>query len=81
MPEGPSIVILKDEARRLALAVGGLDVDELARRLPGALTVYDDLPSALRRAVADPASTWLAPGTPLGPSTAEVARRYAEVLA
>ncbi len=56
-------------------------VDELERRLPGALTVYDDLPAALRRAVADPASTWLAPGTPLGPSTAEVARRYAEVLA
>lgn len=56
-------------------------VDELAQRLPGALTVYDDLPAALRRAVADPSSTWLAPGTPLGPSTADVARRYAEVLA
>ena len=56
-------------------------VDELARRLPGALTVYDDLPTALRQAVADPASTWLAPGTALGPSTTEVARRYAQVLA
>lgn len=56
-------------------------VDELARRLPGALTVYDDLLPALRRALADPASTWLSPGTRVGPSTAEVARRYAEVLA
>ncbi|MEO7746382.1 MAG: hypothetical protein ABIV05_09175, partial [Actinomycetota bacterium] len=68
-------------AGRRPLVPRGRYVDELARRLPGALTVYDDLPAALRRAVADPASTWLAPGTPIGPSTAEVARRYAEVLA
>ena len=68
-------------AGRRPLVPRGRYVDELAHRLPGALTVYDDLPVALRRAVADPSSTWLAPGTRLGPSTVEVARRYAEVLA
>ena len=54
---------------------------ELAGRLPGALTLYDDLPVALRRALAEPSSTWLVPGTPLGPGVAEVAGRYREVLA
>jgi len=53
---------------------------ELADRLPGALTLYDDLPTALRAALADPGSTWLDPHTVLGPSTTEVARRYREVL-
>ena len=44
------------------------------------MTLYDDLPAAVTRALADPGSTWLAPGQVLGPTAAEVARRYAEVL-
>ena len=53
---------------------------ELADRLPGTLTLYDELVPALRAALADPASTRLGPGATLGPSTAEVAARYRAAL-
>ena len=53
---------------------------ELADRLPGALTLYDELVPALRAALADPASTWLGVGTRLGPNTDEVAARYRSAL-
>ena len=35
--------------------------EELAARAPWALTLTDDLPGALRRALKDPAGTWIAP--------------------
>lgn len=35
--------------------------EELAARAPWALTLTDDLPGALRRALEDPAGTWIAP--------------------
>ncbi|WP_423446252.1 hypothetical protein AABM36_10955 [Kocuria sp. KSNUG] len=35
--------------------------EELAARAPWALTLTDDLPAALRDALADPGSTWIAP--------------------
>ncbi len=59
---------------------------ELATRWPGALRLYDaDAPGALRReierAVADPSTTWLPPGTRPGPDLAEVARDYTTHLA
>lgn len=54
---------------------------ELAGRLPGALTLYDDLPAAVRAALDDPDSTWLHPGVQIGPGVAEVAGLYREVLA
>ncbi len=68
-------------AGRRPLVARSRYADELAARLPGALTVYDDLATALASALADPASTRLAPGTGLGPGTAAVAARYREVLA
>jgi len=51
--------------------------EELAHRLPGAMTLVEDHPRSLSRALAaalhDPASTWLGPEVPLGPSAAEAA--------
>ena len=58
---------------------------ELANRLPGALTLYDDLAPAVARALDCPSSTWLdraqvdQPGW--GPDIAKVADRYRQVLA
>lgn len=57
---------------------------ELEARCPGALWRYGDtasLGAAVRLALADPSSTWLDPDVVLGPSTAEVAARYAALLA
>lgn len=48
---------------------------ELAALRPGTVTPYapEDLPAAIARARRDPATTWLAPGTPTAPGPAEVA--------
>ncbi|MCH8611941.1 hypothetical protein [Arsenicicoccus dermatophilus] len=55
-------------------------VDELERRCPGALFVYDDLAEAAARALAEPDLTWLSGDVRLGPSTEQTGRRYAETL-
>lgn len=55
-------------------------VTELDHRLPGALTPADDLTAAVARALAEPASTWLAPGVEVGPSWAEAAAAHVAVL-
>lgn len=54
--------------------------DELLERTPGCVLVYDDLPGALARAWADPASTWAAPGAPTGPTVEETAAQVCAVL-
>lgn len=54
---------------------------EVAARCPGSLWLYDDLGAALRRALADPAATWLAPGTPTGPDLAATLAAYRAVWA
>jgi glycosyltransferase involved in cell wall biosynthesis len=53
---------------------------ELERRCPGALLLADDLGPAVRACLDDPARTWLAPGTRLGPTAPEVAARYDVLL-
>lgn len=70
-------------AGRRPLATTNPYVAELARRCPGAVTLVerDDLPAAIARALADPSSTWLEPSVTIGPSTAEAAQTYADVLA
>lgn len=52
---------------------------EVAARCPGALWLYEDLAPALAAALADPASTWLAPGTPTGPDLAATLESYRAV--
>ncbi|MEI4270290.1 glycosyltransferase [Klenkia sp. LSe6-5] len=54
---------------------------EVAARCPGALWLYDDLAPALAEAVADPTSTWLHPGTPVGPSMPGTVAAYRAVWA
>lgn len=54
---------------------------EVAARCPGALWLYDDLAPALAEAVADPALTWLPPGTPTGPTMADTVAAYRTVWA
>ncbi|SCX45857.1 Glycosyltransferase involved in cell wall bisynthesis [Klenkia marina] len=54
---------------------------EVASRCPGALWLYDDLAPALAAAVADPSLTWLAPGTPTGPTMAETVAAHRVVWA
>lgn len=49
---------------------------ELETAYPGTLLIYDDLADALAAAWADPTTTWLARGTPVGPASAEVASMY-----
>jgi len=53
---------------------------ELERRCPGALLLADDLGTAVRACLDDPARTWLAPGTRLGPTAPEVAAGYDDLL-
>lgn len=55
--------------------------DELLQRNPGAVLLYDDLPTALERAVRDPASTWLAPGFRGRPALVETVVAVRAVLA
>lgn len=71
-------------AGRRPLVPDGPYTRELAERCPGAVTRYrpdaDGLVSALRAALADPASTWLVGTEPLGPGPDEVSQAYAAVL-
>ncbi|MCY7396590.1 MAG: hypothetical protein LH468_10630 [Nocardioides sp.] len=55
-------------------------VRELERLRPGSHLVYrdEDLTTRLEHALADPTSTWRAPGAPPGPDLAAVAARYRE---
>ena len=54
---------------------------ELDERSPGCVRVYDDLPTALAEAWADPPSTWLPAGFPVGPTGAAAAALLLPVLA
>ena len=54
---------------------------EVAARCPGALWLYDDLAPALARALAEPGETWLATGTPVGPTMPETLAAYRAVWA
>lgn len=70
-------------AGRRPLVPAGRYSAELARRSPGALWTYADgeLPAALALALAEPDRTFLNATPALGPSTAAVATRYAELWA
>ncbi len=63
-------------AGRRPLVPDGPATRELAGLRPGTLTLYDDLPAAIAAARADPASTWLAPGTSTRPAPADAAAAY-----
>jgi glycosyltransferase involved in cell wall biosynthesis len=54
---------------------------EVAQRSPGTLWLYDELAPALAAALADPARTWLDPGTPVGPAMPETVAAYRAVWA
>lgn len=54
---------------------------ELLGRNPGAVLLYDDLPTALAQAVRDPATTWLDPGFRGRPTLTETVRAVRAVLA
>lgn len=68
-------------AGRRPLVLRSRYAEELAARMPGALTLVE--PSGLAAAVADalvdPASTWLDPSVRLGPDGREAGRRLGEV--
>ena len=66
-------------AGRRPVVIGGGWAAELATRLPGSLTLTDDLPAAISTALYDPASTWLG-GVPIGPGWATVADRHRRLL-
>jgi glycosyltransferase involved in cell wall biosynthesis len=66
--------------RRPVVAAGGY-ARETAARLPGALTVTDDLAAAVAAALDDPASTVLPADVPVGPTTTEAAAAQDAVLA
>lgn len=53
---------------------------ELAARLPGAVTVADDVATAVGQAMDDPPSTWLESDVEVGPSWAAAAEAHADVL-
>ena len=65
-------------AGRRPLVPAGRYVDELDRRLPGSVRVYQqgELRGAVERALAEPESTWLPMGFRAGPTTPEVASDY-----
>ena len=54
---------------------------ELDERSPGCVRVYDDLRTALVEAWEEPATTWLPPGAPGGPTVAGTAALLLPVLA
>jgi len=68
------------ESGRRALVRRSPYVAELERRLPGVVTPVDDLTAAVRAALADPASTWVADDAVVGPSWAEAAAAHVAVL-
>ena len=65
-------------AGRRPLVAAGRYATELDARLPGALRIYQpgELRQAVETSIAEPDLTVLRPGLTVGPSTAEVARRY-----
>ncbi|MDT9595062.1 hypothetical protein RDV89_18385 [Nocardioides zeae] len=65
-------------AGRRPLVRDGAYAREMAALRPGTLALYtdDELVDALAEALADPASTWLAPGTSVRPGPADVASAY-----
>jgi glycosyltransferase involved in cell wall biosynthesis len=65
--------------RRPLVAEGGY-ARETAERLPGALRVTDDLPTAIAGALDDPSSTVLPADVPVGPTTAEAAAAQDDLL-
>jgi glycosyltransferase involved in cell wall biosynthesis len=71
-------------AGRRPLAPDNRYTREILARSPGTLLLYPDtadgLRIALRDALTDPATTWLAPGIVGAPSRAAAARQYADVL-
>ena len=66
-------------AGRRPVVVDGGWAAELAARIPGSLTLTDDLVGALATAFDTPATTWLT-GVSIGPSWAEAARRHHGLL-
>ncbi|MGS0684420.1 hypothetical protein ACVBEQ_04535 [Nakamurella sp. GG22] len=69
-------------AGRRPLVPAGRYVDELERRMPGALWIYQpgELRPNVERAIADPELTWLSKDVQVGPTTLVVAQRYLEWL-
>lgn len=71
-------------AGRRPLAPANRYTRELHARNPNAVLLYSDTPAGLRtalaEALADPAVTWLPPGTTVTPSPAAAARQYADLL-
>jgi glycosyltransferase involved in cell wall biosynthesis len=67
-------------AGRRPIAAAGGYARETADRLPGALTVTDDLAAAVAAALHDPASTVLPAHVPVGPTTDEAAAAQDAVL-
>jgi hypothetical protein len=68
-------------AGRRPIAAAGGYARETADRLPGTLTVADDLAAAVVGALEDPASTVLPADVPVGPTTAEAGAAQDAVLA
>lgn len=75
-----SIVTWIEHGRR-PLVVAGRYTRELDARSPGVVTLYeeDDLAGAMRRALADPASTWIASGVIAHPTADEVGRAHLDL--
>ena len=71
-------------AGRRPLAPATRYTREIAQRNPAALWLFDDRPgglaAAIRAALADPAATWLPPGTVCTPSWDQAAEAYRRVL-
>ncbi|MBB2986959.1 hypothetical protein [Terracoccus luteus] len=67
-------------AGRRPVVVDGTYVREVARRMPGSVTVTDDLAAAAAAALDDPSLTWLAPDVVLGPSWRESAQAHLDLL-
>jgi glycosyltransferase involved in cell wall biosynthesis len=71
-------------AGRRPLAPATRYTAEVERRNPGSLLLFEDTPSGLRNAIrealADPSSTWLAAGAALYPTPSEAASCYADMF-
>lgn len=71
-------------AGRRPLAPANRYTREIDARSPGTISLYADTPAGLRdalaRALDDPATTWLPPGTTCAPTRDEAARQYADLL-
>ena len=69
-------------AGRRPLVPAGRYVDELERRMPGSMWIYQpgQLRQSVERAIAQPELTWLPPDLRVEPTTRMVAQRYLEWL-